>query len=77
MFYSEGAKTCFQLSQVHKQPKSDLTSFLCLLCCTKHAKAIRVLGHGPRKNFKITCFEIDFDGIFTYKKQSSIYIPIL
>ena len=27
IFYSEGAKTCFQLSQVHNQPRSDLRSF--------------------------------------------------
>ena len=34
----------------------------------KHAKA---KGHALRKILKIVCLEIDFGGIFTYKKQLS------
>ena len=42
-------QTCSQLSQVHNQLRSDLRrSLLCLLCCTKHAKAIGSLGASPK-----------------------------
>ena len=33
----------------------------------------RGLGACPQEKFKIMHFEIDFDGILTYKKQSSVY----
>ena len=46
-----------------------LSSLLCLLCCTMHAKTIGDLGACPQKMFEIACFEIDFGGIFTYENS--------
>ena len=45
MFYSEGAKL------VHNRTRSDLRSLLCLLCCTRHAKAIGGSGACPQEKF--------------------------
>ena len=59
-------QVCLELSQLHNQPRSDARSPLCLLCCTKHAKAT---GGMPQQNLKIVCFNIDLGGIFTYKNS--------
>ena len=49
-------QTCFQLSQLHDQLRSDVRSLLCLLCRTKHAKAMRGLETWPQDKFENCMF---------------------
>ena len=41
------------MSEVDNQPRCDVRSLLCLLCCIKHAKGIDGLGAFPRKISKV------------------------
>ena len=59
----------FSVESGNNQPRLDVRSILCLLCCAKHPIAIVGLGHAPKKNLKIACFEPDFGGILMYKNS--------
>ena len=66
MFYSEGAEHVE--SELHDLPNSDVKSHYVVQNTTSKARGS---GYDPRKSLKIECFEIDYGGIFTYKKQLS------